>query len=375
MYQPFIFKLPSVTLNNKTITSDKDNIEMSYIKPYPLFTLGFHYYLHRTREGMNITKNLQTKTEFYYVVNPFENKISNYEEDIISSTKTYLKTDNNYSNEFQKIWEILFAFDITSNKQTIQIIGSNEIQDCVKLFKEKTIKNNSKDIFVSDKEVKNNSCDLIINNYKKNANDNIEQESYQELLEIVISILKNLADKGSVILQIYDTFTIPTIKLIYILHSCFEEVYIYKPYMSRHSDNEKYLILKKFKIQKNDIIKGLENAHKNLDKKQYLIEIFPDLVLSKNYLNIFKYINIRLINIQQIMCNEIIKYIKENNYFGDKFHESKNKQIEATKWWIKMFYPPSNNMYQTNKELIDKLIKTTIEKNNQEKEKFLSTFI
>jgi hypothetical protein len=55
--------------------------------------------------------------------------------------------------------------------------------------------------------------------------------------------------------------------------------------------------------------------------------------------------------------------------------ESKNKQIEATKWWIKMFYPPSNNMYQTNKELIDKLIKTTIEKNNQEKEKFLSTFI
>ena len=68
MYQPFIFKLPSVTLNNKTITSDKDNIEMSYIKPYPLFTLGFHYYLHRTRDGMNITKNLQTKTEFYYVV-------------------------------------------------------------------------------------------------------------------------------------------------------------------------------------------------------------------------------------------------------------------------------------------------------------------
>ena len=40
MYQPFIFKLPSVTLDSKTITNDKDNIEMSSIKPYPLFTLG-----------------------------------------------------------------------------------------------------------------------------------------------------------------------------------------------------------------------------------------------------------------------------------------------------------------------------------------------
>ncbi len=40
-----------------------------------------------------------------------------------------------------------------------------------------------------------------------------------------------------------------------------------------------------------------------------------------------------------------------------------------------MFYPPSNNIYQNNKETIDKLVKTTIEKNNMEKDKFISTFI
>jgi 23S rRNA U2552 (ribose-2'-O)-methylase RlmE/FtsJ len=373
MYQPFIFKLPSVTLDSKTITNDKDNVEMSSIKPYPLFTLGYHSFLHRTRDGMDITKKLQTKTEFYYVVNPFENKILNYEDDILSSTKTYLKTKNDYSNNFQKIWEILFVFDITSNNQTIQIIGDDELEECVKLFKEKTNKTISKDKFVSNKEVKNNSCDLIINNYKKKVDNNndIEQESYQELLETVISIMKNLSDKGNVILQIYDTFMITTLKLIYILQSCFDEAYIYKPYMSKHSDSEKYLILKNFKLPKNDIIKGLESAYKKLDNKKYLIEIFPELVITKEYLNIFKYNNIRLINNQQIMINEIIKYIKENNYFGDKYHIFRDKQIESSKWWISNFYPPSVNLYEKNKDELGKLFKGSQEKLNLEYQRFI----
>ena len=377
MYQPFIFKLPNVTFNNKTITIDKDNVEMSPIRPYPLFTMGFHSFLHRTRNGMDITKNLQTKTDFYYVVNPFENKISNYEEDIISSTKKYLKTNNEYSNNFQKIWEILFVFNMTSDNQTIQIIGDDELKDCVKLFKEKTQKNTSKDKFVSEKESKNNSCDLIINNYKKKVDDNnyLEQESYQELLEIIISIMKNLSDKGNVILQIYDTFTIPTIKLIYILQSCFDEAYIYKSYMSRHSDNEKYLILKNFKLQKTEVIKGLENANKNLDKKNYLIDIFPELSPTKDYLNIFKFINIRLINIQQIMINEIIKYIKENNYFGDKYHIFRDKQIASTKWWISNFYPPSVNLYEKNKDELEKLFKGSQDKLNLEYQKFFELLV
>jgi len=377
MYHPFVFKLPSVTVDSKTITNNKDNIEMSDVRPYPLFTLGYHYFLHRTRTGMDITKKLQTKTEFYYVVNPFENNISNYEDDILSSTKSYLKTKTDYSNNFQKIWEVLFVFNVTTNNQTIQIIGGDELEDCVKLFKEKTNKTISKDKFVSIKEAKNNSCDLIINNYKKTIDDNnyIEQESYQELLETIISIIKNLSDKGHVILQIYDTFTIPTLKLIYILQSCFDEAYIYKPYMSKHSDSEKYLILKKFKLPNNDIVKGLESAYKNLDNKKYLIDIFPNFVLPKDYLNIFKYNNIRLINNQQIMINEIIKYIKENNYFGDKYHIFRDKQIESTKWWISNFYPPSVNLYENNKDELGKLFKGSQEKLNLEYQKFVELLL
>jgi hypothetical protein len=377
MYQPFVFKLPDITLDSKTITSDKNNVEMSNIRPYPLFTLGFHSFLHRTRNGMEITKNLQTKIEFYYVVNPFENKISNYEDDLISSTKTYLNTKKEYSNEFQKLWEILFVFDITFENQNIQIIGTDELEECIKLFKEKTSKNNSKDKFVLDKEIKKNNYNLIINNFKKKVEDDnyIEQETYQEFLETIILILKNLSDKGNAILQLYDTFTISTLKLIYILQSCFDESYIYKSYMSRNSDNEKYIILKKFKSPKDDIIKGLESAYKNMDNKQYLNEIFPELIISKDYLNTFKFINIKLINNQQIMINDIVKYIKDNNYYGDKYHTYRDTQIESTKWWINNFYPPSVNLYEKNKDELDKLYKNSQEKLKSEYQKFVETLV
>jgi hypothetical protein len=377
MYQPFVFKLPDITLDSKTITSDKDNVEMSNIRPYPLFTLGFHSFLHRTRNGMEITKNLQTKIEFYYVVNPFENNSSNYEDNLISSTKKYLNTKKEYSNEFQKLWEVLFVFDITSQNQSIQIIGSDELEECIKLFKEKTSKNNSKDKFVSNKEIKKNNYNLIINNFKKKVDDEnfIEQESYQELLETVILILKNLSESSHAILQLYDTFTIATLKLIFILQSCFVEAYIYKPYMSRNSDNEKYIILKKFKLPKDDIIKGLDNAYKNIDNKQYLNEIFPELIIPKDYINTFKFINIKLINNQQIMINDIVKYIKDNNYYGDKYHTYRDKQIESTKWWIANFYPPSVNLYEKNKDELEKLFKNSQEKLQSEYQKFVETLV
>ena len=375
MTQPFIFKLPTVNLDIKSLNS-KDNVSFTNIITYPLFTLGYHSFLHRTRSAMNITKTLQTKTEFYYVVNPFENKISNYEDDLNNSNKLYLKTKQDYSNNFNKLWEVLFAFDIlNSSSQTIYINGDKELEECVELFKEKTGKSKAKDKFL--KELKG-KCDVIISHHKvKPEDDNfIEQESYISLLNQVIDILSNLDNKGNVVLQIYDTFTIPTIKMLYVLQSFFEETYMYKAYQSRHSDTEKYLILKNFKSGKsNEVVKVLESVNKNMEKNKYLADIFPELVVPREYLTIMKFLNVKLVNYQQIMINDIVKYIKENNYFGNKYHEYRDKQIESTKWWIKNFYPPSVNLYEKNKDDLEKLYKSSQEKLKSELEKFTEGLI
>jgi hypothetical protein len=73
------------------------------------------------------------------------------------------------------------------------------------------------------------------------------------------------------------------------------------------------------------------------------------------------------------MINEIVKYIKENNYFGDKYHIFRDKQIEASKWWIRNFYPPSENIFEKNKQELEKLYKATQEKLNLECDKFVIT--
>ena len=365
MTQPFVFKLPIIELDNKSLN---DQLIYSELITYPLFALGFHSFIHRTRNAMNITKTIQSKTDFYYVVNPFENKILNYEDDLNNSTKLYFKTKDEYTNDFNKLWEILFVFDIL--KENIYINGNKELQECIELFRDKTGSIKTKIL----KDFK--YCDLYISNQKTQIEDEnyIEQASYNSLLKQIIDILSNLNNKGNVILQIYDTFTIPTIKMMYILQSCFEEAYIYKPYTSRNSESEKYLVLKKFKSN-NNIIKTLENANKNMKKNKYLADIFPELIIPKEYLNVIKFINIKLVNYQQIIINDIIKYIKENNYFGNKYHEYRDKQIECTKWWIKNFYPPSVNLYEKNKDDLDKLYKTSQEKLKSELEKFTESII
>jgi hypothetical protein len=168
----------------------------------------------------------------------------------------------------------------------------------------------------------------------------------------------------------------PTIKLLYFIVSLYDEAYLYKPLFSRSSDSEKYLICKNFNSKDNKkIISKLDSILKLFKTSQYITDIFIDLEVSSEFINLIKFTNIKLVNQQQIIINEIIKYIKDNNYFGDKYHEFRNQQIEATKLWMNNFYPPTNNLYISNKENLTKIFKNSYEKNNLEKDKFVEQLI
>lgn len=348
MNQPFIIKLPSV--ENKNLDF-KENVIFSPVLPYPLFTLGFHSFIHRTRNAMEITDKLQTKTDFYYVVNPFEPNISNYEDDIKNSTKEYFKDSEKID---LNLWEILFTFDLIDDKTKY------EKNDIIDVFKQKFNINGNKEknLIICSKTIKEDNF--------------IEQTYYKDFVTYLIEVLDNLVDGGNAIIKYYDSFCIPTLKLIYVITSQFKESFIYKPFISRQSDSERFLILKGFRKGKK-VDSALKDILKSMDNKNYIYDFFPDIELSREYIKFFTFVNIRLVNNQQIMINEIIKYIKENNYFGDKYHIFRDKQIESSKWWIKNFYPPSENIYEKNKQELEKLYKATQEKLNLECEKFVIT--
>lgn len=416
MYQPLVFKLdPGET---DILDKPNDNIILSSTINNPLISLGFHYYIYRTRKNMSIVKNADINKKTFYAPNPFEYEISNYEDSIKNLTKIYLgiKQDTHklLSREFYKIWEILFLFDIVNNKElTIgAITNDSEIRSSNTDIILQTIINyrdklgtstTKKDkmfsiIFGKGTNDKNNNITTInikdINKTKVNLDllianceltwedENSQEQEYQLILDQIITALKTQTKNGNFILKVFDTFTIPTIKLIYILSGFYLNIYIYKPFLSRPSNPEKYIICKDFKYdQKKDStlldkkIKTLEEVSEKMNSKKFVFDIFPKLILTREYLDKFTFINTKLVNLQQIMINEYKKFYDEDNYYGDKFHKFRDKQIEATKWWINNFYPPSNNLFIKNKEEIQQLLNTTMNKYQAEQTKFVSTLL
>jgi hypothetical protein len=330
---------------------------------------------------MAITKKLESKTNFYYVVNPFETEISNYDDDIQKQSKLYFKTKEQLSYDFYKFWEMIYIFElINKNTNNCLVSSKSSIKEVLDLYKDKIGIKSKLNIITSEKEnKKNNNCDLILINHEVKTDDInfIEQDYYKDLLENITMILKSQADDGNCIIKFYDSFTLTTIKAIYIISSFYDDVSIYKPFISRQSDTERYLILKGFKGGKNTdkVINSLESLVKGIDNKKFISDIYPDIVVSKDFMSAFKFINVKLVNYQQIMINEIIKYIKENNYFGDKYHVFRDKQIESSKWWVTNFFPPSENIYKKNMEDLGKLYKATQEKLNLESQKFNEVLI
>jgi hypothetical protein len=444
MYQPYIFELESGNSDNLKTSSSNDILLSSTIN-IPLISLGFHNFLHRTKSAMSITNKLQTKNEFYYIINPFEHIIPNYEDSLKNLTEHYLGIkDANpaiLSSSFYKMWEILYLFGIADKKELsyaslvnsdggesfIQAVinyrekfGSGVSND--KLFnvsiqteKEKYTDNqflgnktnttkttkttkkaksytakdniskiNTLKLFKKDIEQSKKYLDLVTADAElewENINYQ-EQEGYQLILGEIVAALRVQAKDGAFILKIFETFTIPSIKMIYLLSSFYEKTYIYKPYYSRASESEKYVICKGFKYdQKKDAselnvkLKSLEKVLEGMNSNNFLYDIYYDMSLPNGYLDKFKFMNIKIANPQQIMINEIVIYIKENNYFGEKYHKHRDQQIQATKWWVSNFYPPSNNLHEKNKEELQKLLTLAIEKNNIEQTHFILTLV
>jgi len=429
MYQFNIYKIN----NTNNLEIPKANPIISNNINLPLISLGFHSFINRTRNSMSITNKLQTQNDFYYVINPFEYKIFNYDESLDVLTEKYLNKKMDKSS-FYELWEMFFLFDLVNNNElTCAVIGNNTIGviDSIINFKQKLKLVNTKDrIFnVALNEVENNTefnqsllgvynkqypkliknytgefnnitdmktisqykkefsklktlANLIIANCKMKWKDLVsqEQESYVLLLGEIIAALKTQKQSGHFILKIYDTFTLPTLKLIYILTSCYKTNYIYKPFFSRPTQSDKYVICKDFIYDRDnkilsDNIKLLEYILSNIKPDSYIYDMFPKLILPQTFLNQFKFINTRHANSQQIMINDIITYIKDNNYFGDKYHMYKNEQINATKWWLLNFFPPENNLYLKNKEDLNKILNTTIDRHDFEYNKFISQIV
>lgn len=409
----FLHKIPILPTEN---IFDDSTVTHSGVPPPPLFSLGYHSFLDRTQSAMNITQQLKSQDEFYYIVNPFEYIIKNYPDDVKSSPFIPQTSEPVIiSRDFYIIWEILSTFNMV-DKQKINIVGlmkdsCNFIQPFIR-YREKFHKLNQDKIYSVQSDSEYNDLNKIVSTYynekypklintisqeklvtqiekdktyaqlviggnsppkKILVNNMKEQESYYIIFNEILTGIKTLDKNGNFILKMFDTFTTTSIKMIYLLTHFFEEVLIYKPFFSRNTNSDKYIICRGFKYEQGKPelvkkIKFLEMTFKSIKTDKYVIDIFPKFNITDQYMNVIKYTNTLLINTRQILINQLVVYIKSNNYFGDDYHMYRMKQIAANKWWLETYFIEERKDFSKN-------IKDLIHYNESELNLFIKKFI
>tara|TARA_B100001121_G_scaffold308569_1_gene332991 strand:- start:6398 stop:7705 length:1308 start_codon:yes stop_codon:yes gene_type:complete len=415
--KPSVFQLPKSKDNiSNIIKTHKNDVKIANSYSQPIFSLGFHSFQHRTKSAMNITNNLETKKKFYNIVNNFDpdelkikdtltggyykmwemlslfdlasmDKIiygaiaegpGSFVESFIDFRKKYfdIKNDKIYSvtlkpEKEDKVEDMNKQFLARMKKEYSDIYSPHKTsvksvadkytgKDNGDITDSKTIKNFKKDM-VKD----NNLADLVTADGSKYIYDENfkEQESYILIFGEIVAALSVQNKGGNFVLKMFDTFTETSVKMIYILSMFYENTYVYKPFTSLDSDDEKYIVCKNFKFNQKDIVKELKYLTEILDKMntdKFIDGIISKLNIPQTFLNTMKFVNIELINKQQITINKIVTFIKNNNYFGEDYHNYKNNQDNAHKFWKNYFYNEkmaSNSILNSRLEYVSSELK------------------
>lgn len=175
-----------------------------------------------------------------------------------------------------------------------------------------------------------NKCDIVTCDggidYSDNYN-NQELLSYDFIFYEILLSLHIQKNKGTLILKMFDLLNFNSIKILYLLNLCYSEINIIKPYTSRNTNSEKYIVCLNYK-QNNKVLKLLKT---NCYTKKINIDIPKKFIECINeYNNIF--VNQQISNI-----NTIINDIENKNIIKN------DKQISKAIEWCKIYNLPINN--------------------------------
>jgi len=185
------------------------------------------------------------------------------------------------------------------------------------------------------------TCDNFINNSKKSdlvtsdggfdySTDYNKQEllSYKLIYSEIYIAFNIQKENGTFILKVFDIFYHNTIQLLYLLYLSYNEVFIYKPTVSRISNSEKYIVCKGFKGFNKEIIDILSNYYNNI------YELY--LELPNKFIDIIKEYNNIFVQNQIDYINEILKFNCKN--INDRI----KKQVRNSKEWCEKYNIPIN---------------------------------
>ena len=300
---------------------------------YKIWEIVYLHNITSNTKATNVLNLSQSNTEAIQAVILYRNKFNNN----ISKSDNYCSVVNEVNKNTVKCFNKNKYFEIKNNNKLDNISNINKLLKDLDKYKEKA------DLMISD------------NNYDFSTKIYEEQEAFKPLIANFILALKAQKEGGSFVCKIYEMFTDVTIKLICILKHFYKNVYIHKPYTSNFLKTEMYLVCKDFKPTKafsNDINK-LEKLFNNIDSNSEIFDIITEFKIPEKIFEKILNMNILISSLQFNQINKLITYIENKEYFGEDYHNYREKQIEASKFWLNTFYTKSESeMNSKRKELL-----------------------
>lgn len=424
------YQLPTLSKGSNVIKHlEKNDLSrtFSYFYRQPQLNNGFIIYTHQTKDRMSFVNDPKYKGKtFYHVTNPFEHNIADNKDkgnDIASYSKSYFGETslNIVSRAFYKLWEILMLYDPVPQSGSMVSAHLAEAPgsfvQSLMFYREKFYPDHAKDehytISLEDQDVptfkkdfkqaysklriyEQDGGDLTtrksitgFEKFSKKAdfitadggfnwiNENFqEQEAFRLILGEIITALKIQKVGGTFVLKIFETYTDISIKFLMLLSSAYKETYIFKPFTSRPSNSERYIICKGYNGVSesviNKLIDLLEEMNTNHSNGKEIAEIFQDIEIPSDYRNTVNLASSQLVNLQFIAINKIIAFIDSNDYFGDQYHKYLSDQKEANDYWAQTFYPIGTTDYKSIRRILSTYLTSTLMGKQKDVEKYTS---
>ena len=408
-YKQVILEVPELTHDiSDLIISHDPKVNYASNIDYPRGEYGFHHFIHVNKIKKDMLKQFEGKKKVYNVFTEFEQYVDDYDKSIGKETISYFKLKNELHRDFFKYWEIIMLIDVVdlkeSNFTSVHICDQNGsfIQAFMnyrnmfskknktdkhyiletnfgcdnKTMNNKFMSDYQKDKIVVVKTMKDKvdlvTCDLTFPN---SIDENMqEQYAFNPLLNQINTSIGIIKKGGNLICKFDETFTKTSLKIVILLRQLFSEMYFIKPLFSKSSESDKYCICMDFKHgdnskELNNITKKMESLIKNINENtsKNIIDIFPTYEIPKIMKTNIIQLNQMVSNNQMKNIGEIIDFVKKEIYNGERYHEKRNEQIEASKYWINTFMPKTKDdkLYIENVNKIIETSKTNVDTLNE----------
>jgi len=389
---PTLFQIDSnpIKIDGKVVPEDSINID------YPKFTIGFQHFYHAKKEQIELFKQFDGKKKVYKVVNRYNIKIDEYPTDIEKVAKVYFDTNPKpaiASESFYGFWEMLMTLDIipTSGKfSSLHMMETGSYVQAVLLYRDKFSKDSKNDKYViyddiDDTKHKDKVDEKLFSFYKKEKPQRIamskpaksdlvvinlgsnweyrnlkEQDSMHLLCRQLSVALSNINEKGTLVCDIFETFTETVNKILCCVLSLFDSMIIHKPLTVDPILDNRYVVFRNYKGKQSKVVDLLNSISQalNTNPGKFIVSILPDMELPKEYITIMRKANTDISNRQMINLNQAVDFINKENYYGDTYQNYRGNQIKYTNLWLEKFFPDKKTVPQSKDKLRSEFLET-----------------